>query len=113
LSQQGISSEIARFIDVEAVEGEGGSDDAYSSSEYEDDAGNYNYLSVVLLLISCLTAFIVDDHADSNVATRSDHYFNGTIFIWRREMISCKNWHWIFDSGTPVSPARTKQLLSN
>jgi hypothetical protein len=61
--------EIARFIDVEAVEGEGDSNEAYSSSEYEDDAGNYNYKSVMLLLISCLTAFIVDDHADSNVAT--------------------------------------------
>jgi hypothetical protein len=33
-SQQGIPS-VARFTDVEAVEGEGGSDDAYSILEYE------------------------------------------------------------------------------
>jgi hypothetical protein len=65
--QPWITSDIARFIDAEAVEGEGGSDDAYSSSEYEDNAGNYNYKSVMLLLKSCLTAFIVNDHANSNV----------------------------------------------
>jgi hypothetical protein len=69
LSQQGISPEIARFIDVEVVKGEGDSNE--SSSEYEDDAGNYNYKSVMFIcksVVLLLTAFIVDNHADSNVA---------------------------------------------